>query len=151
MSIKGLLLFAAGGAVGVLLGAYFFIDVRARDIVDVPPCTDRCIDRKELGGLLVALGIIKTPALVPKVVAETDLTIAMESPDPLASVHYLVLPKKDILDVGDLSKEDSEYIADAFMVMSQLVRRDNLDEYKVIANGPGFQQVRYLHFNLVAQ
>jgi diadenosine tetraphosphate (Ap4A) HIT family hydrolase len=88
---------------------------------------------------------------LPSVVEETDKTVALKSPEPLATVDYLILPKKDILDLGDLSVEDSAYVADAFEVMADLVRTQKLTDYKVITNGPGFQQVRYLHFHLLAQ
>jgi histidine triad (HIT) family protein len=88
---------------------------------------------------------------LPSVVEETDKTVAMKSPEPLAKIDYLILPKKDILDIGDLSSDDASYVADAFEVMADLVRKEHLADYKVITNGPGFQQVRYLHFHLLAQ
>jgi len=143
--------FFLGLVLGGLLGAWLFVDTRARTFVAPPHCTRNCIDSKELGGLLVSIGILKTPGLLPSVVEETDKTVAMKSPDPLAKVDYLILPKKDILDIGDLSEDDAAYVADAFVVMADLVRKDGLTDYKVITNGPGFQQVRYLHFHLLAQ
>lgn len=143
--------FLIGLVLGGLVGAYFFIDTRARTFLALPHCTTQCIDRKELGGLLVSIGILKTPDLLPGVVEETDKTIAMKSPEPLATIDYLILPKKDILDIGDLGPDDAAYVADAFEVIADLVRTQHLHDYKVITNGPGFQQVRYLHFHLLAQ
>jgi histidine triad (HIT) family protein len=144
-------MFAVGVVLGALLGAYFFVDVRPRVFVSPSHCSVHCFDAKELGGLLVSIGVQKTPDLLPNVVEETDKTIALKSPEPLAKVDYLILPKKDIFDLGDLSAEDAGYVADAFEVMADLVRQDQLTDYKVITNGPGFQQVRYLHFHLLAQ
>lgn len=151
MSLRIVGVFFLGLVIGGLAGAWLFVDTRARSFVAPPHCASSCINSKELGGLLVSVGVLKTPGLLPSVVEETDKTIAMKSPDPLAKVDYLILPKKDILDIGDLSSEDAAYVADAFEVMADLVRRDRLTDYKVITNGPGFQQVRYLHFHLLAQ
>jgi len=139
-----------GFVVGLALGAYIFIDTRARNFLPLPKCT-KCFSKQDLGGLLVSIGVQKTPALLPDVVAETDLVIAMKSPQPLATIDFLILPKKDILDIGDLQVGEEAYIAESFEVMGELVRRYGLHEYKVITNGPGFQQVRYLHFHLLAQ
>ena len=141
---------AAGLVVGVAVGAFLFTDTRVRTYVSPAHCSTHCFSTKEIGGLLVSIGIQKTPGLLPNVVEETDRTIAMKSPEPLAAVDFLVLPKKDILDLGDLSVGDEAYIADAFAVMADLVRTNHLTSYKVITNGPGYQQVRYLHFHLLA-
>jgi hypothetical protein len=151
MSLRTLAIFFLGLVIGGLAGAWLFVDTRARTFVTPLHCQSNCVNEKELGGLLVSIGILKTPGLLPSVVEETDMTIAMKSPDPLATIDYLILPKKDILDIGDLSSEDAAYVADAFEVMADIVRKDGLTDYKVITNGPGFQQVRYLHFHLLAQ
>jgi len=140
-----------GLVVGVAIGAYFFTDTRVRTFVSLPHCSTHCFSTKEIGGLLVSIGIQKAPALLPNVVEETDLTVAMKSPQPLATIDYLVLPKKDILDLGDLTSDDAAYVSDAFAVMADLVRTNHLTTYRVITNGPGYQQVRYLHFHLLAQ
>lgn len=151
MSLRMLGMFLLGLVLGGLAGGWLFVDTRARTFVAPPHCQSDCIDAKELGGLLVSIGVLKTPGLLPSVVEETDKTVAMKSPEPLAKIDYLILPKKDILDVGDLSADDAAYVADAFLVIADLVRRDHLTDYKVITNGPGFQSVRYLHFHLLAQ
>jgi len=145
------IILALGLAVGFCAGAYLFVDTRARTFVSLPHCTEGCLSTKELGGLLVSIGIQKTPGLLPSVVEETDKVIALKSPQPLAAVDYLVLPKKDILDLGDLSPEDAAYITESFEVMADIIRADHLTDYRVITNGPGYQQVRYLHFHLLAQ
>lgn len=136
---------------GGVLGAYLFKDTRPRSFLALPHCASSCFSERELKAVALSVGIQYAPALLPNVVLETDKTIALKSPEPLATIDYLVLPKKDIRDLGDLSAEDAAYISDSFLVISQLVRQDNLHEYKVITNGPGFQQVNYLHFHLLAQ
>jgi histidine triad (HIT) family protein len=149
--IKPWLFLLAGLAVGFCIGAYLFVDTRARTFLSLPHCITTCLNSKELGGLLVSIGIQKTPALLPDVVIETDHVIALKSPEPLAPVDYLILPKKDILDLGDVASEDAVYITDSFEVIAELIRSQHLTNYRVITNGPGYQQVRYLHFHLLAQ
>ncbi|HEY6018526.1 MAG TPA: HIT domain-containing protein, partial [Candidatus Paceibacterota bacterium] len=106
--------------------------------------------KTELVGLLVSIGIQKIPAIIP-VIKETDKAVAIKSPDPLATIDYLILPKKDIRDLGDLSADDRAYIDDTFLIISELVRDNHLTNYKIISNGPGFQTANYLHFHLLAQ
>ena len=82
---------------------------------------------------------------------ETDKTIVIEHPNPHARIHYLVIPKRDIKNMGELSDSDAEYLADVFKVMSEIIREKNLVDYQVITNGPGYQSVSYLHFHLTAR
>lgn len=136
---------------GIVIGGYLFHDTRPRSFLGLPYCTTSCLSTSELKGLLVSVGIQKVSAYLPNVVQETDKVVAIKSPEPLARVDYLILPKKDIRDLGDLSSDDAEYIDDSFQVMASLIRDKNLKDYKVITNGPGFQQINYLHFHLLAQ
>ena len=87
---------------------------------------------------------------MPRVVLETDRTIVIENPFPKAPVHLVILPKRDIRDVGELSGEDRDYLIDAFAVIASLVRARHLRNYTVVTNGPGYQDVAYLHFHLLA-
>ncbi len=141
----------AGLVVGFCIGAYLFVDTRARTFINLPHCITTCLSTKELGGLLVSIGVQKTPALLPDIALETEHVIALKSPQPLATVDYLILPKKDILDLGDVSSEDAVYITESFEVMAELIRSQHLTKYRVIINGPGYQQVRYLHFHLLSE
>ena len=134
---------------GVGAGAYFFKDTRPRSFIALPSCAE-CLSQSELFGLLTSVGIQKLPAVIP-VVKESDKAIAIKSPDPLATIDFIVLPKKDISDLGDLSVDDRAYIDDTFLIISELVREYQLHEYKIISNGPGFQSVNYLHFHILAQ
>jgi hypothetical protein len=134
---------------GVIIGAYLFKDTRSRSVLSLPSCTD-CMTGPELMGLLASVGIQKLPAVIPAV-KETDKAIAIKSPDPLADIDFVILPKKDIRDLGDLTADDRAYIDDTFLIISALVREYNIHDYKIISNGPGFQSLNYLHFHLLAE
>lgn len=136
--------------VGIGIGGYLFKDTRPRSFLDVPNCHYSCLSASELAGLLTSIGIQRIPAVIP-VVKETDKVIVIDSPVHLARTDFLILPKKDIRDLGDLSAGDETYIVETFQVIGELIRENNLQNYRVLSNGPGYQQVNYLHFHLLAK
>ena len=150
-NIKIILLVAAALLLGVILGGYLFSDTRARSFLALNKCDGKCLQPSELVGLLASVGIHKFTALVPSVVKETDKTIVIEHPSPQGRIHYVVIPKRDIKNMGELSDSDAEYLVDVFKVMSEIIREKNLVDYQVITNGPGFQSVSYLHFHLIGR
>jgi diadenosine tetraphosphate (Ap4A) HIT family hydrolase len=88
---------------------------------------------------------------MPFLVIETDKTIAMKLPLPHKRIHYLIIPKKDIKDIGKISEADTQYLTDAFFVARQIIEQQNLSRYEIYTNGPGLQTVTYLHFHLVSK
>jgi len=136
---------------GVVLGGYLFWDTRPRSFLALNACQGTCLQPNELVGLLASVGIQKVPAFIPSVVKETDKTLVIEHPSPIARIHYLVIPRKDIKDVGDLSFSDREYLVDLFNVIAEIIREKKLVDYQVISNGPGRQGVSYLHFHLISK
>ena len=126
-------------------------DTRPRSFLALNKCDGTCLNANELLGLLTSVGIQRFSALVPSVIKETDKTVVIESPSPQARIHYLVIPKRDIKNIGELSDSDAEYLVDVFKVMSEIIREKNLVDYQVITNGPGFQSVSYLHFHLIGR
>ena len=101
-------------------------------------------------GLAASVGVQKFSALAPSVVKETDKTIVMEAPGPHAGVHYLLIPKKDLRNIADVSDADREYLLDALKVAGEIIREKNLSNYALTTNGPGYQTATYLHFHLTA-
>ena len=135
--------------VGLGLGAYLFHDTQPRQIIRLDDCKENCIRDDELLGLLASIGVRKTPSVIPDVIKETELTVVMKHPYPESKIHYLVVPKKDIKDIGDLTEEDRKYLVDVFEVISVIANELKLDKYRILTNGPGYQQVSYLHFHIV--
>jgi histidine triad (HIT) family protein len=148
--LKTFFLMLAVLVVGVILGGYLFADTRPRSFLALHKCEGTCLRANELLGLLVSVGIHKVPAAIPKVVKETDKTIVIESPNPQARIHYLVLPKRDIKNIGELSDADGEYLIDAFKLVREIVKEQNLINYRLTTNGPGYQTATYMHFHLTA-
>ena len=133
--------------VGITIGGYLFSDTQPRSFLAFNRC-ENCLNPKELLGLMASVGVQKTPGLIPSVILETDKTIVMQIPIKTEKYHFVIIPKKDIKDVGQLSKGDEPYLIDAYSVTAELIRQKHLKRYRMSTNGPGKQVVAYLHFHL---
>jgi len=148
--LKIVVLMLTALVIGLMLGGYLFADSQPRSFLALNKCAGTCFQANELLGLLTSVGIQRFPALVPSVVKETDKTIVIEHPSPQARIHYLVIPKRDVKNIGELSDADSEYLIDVFKVAREIVKEKNLRDYRLVTNGPGYQGLTYLHFHLTA-
>ena len=143
-------LFVSGVVLGFFIGGFFWANTQPRSYLMLNKC-EHCWNPKELAGLLVSLGIARTPHFIPHIIKETDKSIAIEHPFPQARIHYVILPKVDVKDISDITEADSPYVLDSLRLIGDIVREQNLQDYQVITNGPARQSVRYLHFHLLAK
>ena len=147
--LKSITLFTLVLLLGVLIGGYLFSDTCPRSVLALTNCGGTCLQPNELVGLLTSVGIQRAPSLLPSVVKETDKTIVIEHPSPKGKIHYLVIPKTDIKNVGEISSADGAYLIDALNVIRAIVKEKGMVDYQVVTNGPGNQGVTYLHFHLI--
>ncbi len=147
---ENLLLYAVILIAGVIIGGYLFGGVEPRSFLAINNCENRCLSSKEFLGLLGSVGIQKFGSTLPLIVKETDKTVVINHPFPQAKIHFVIIPKIDIKDIGEIREGDEPYIIDAMAVISNLARENNLTKYRVITNGPGYQSVAYLHFHLLS-
>ena len=89
--------------------------------------------------------------MIPGVVMETDRSFAIAVPDRWNRVHYVIVPKKDIRDVGQVSAEDQPYLTDAFLMARRLAEKEGLRSYRLYTNDRSLQTVAYMHFHLVGR
>lgn len=136
---------------GIVLGGYLFSDTKPRSFFNVKECRLNCLSSEEVLGLLGSVLMQKFSGLLPLVEKETDKTLAIKHPFPRSDIHYVIIPKKDIKSVEEVSAEDIDYIIDAYATMGVLIKEQNLKDYKIVVNGPGFQTVGYLHFHLMSE
>src|SRR6266581_532479 len=134
-------------AIGLVSGGVLFSQSQPRFVLALTHC-HQCLDVNDLAGLLASVGIQKFPGLLPSVVFETDRTIALQVPFAKQGAHYVIIPKKDIKNIGEISPEDAPYLLDIFAVAQYLIKDKALSSYRIITNGPDFQDVTYLHFHL---
>lgn len=80
------------------------------------------------------------------------MVIAFRDISPKAPVHILVVPKLYIKSVDEIDQKNVEYIANIFLIIPKIARREKLDRgYKVITNVGEFggQVVPHLHFHIL--
>lgn len=85
-------------------------------------------------------------------VFENENILAFKDINPVAPVHILIIPKKEIPDLQSVSAEDLPLIAEIASVAQLLAKRyDVLGGYRLITNnGPlSGQVVQHLHFHLI--
>ena len=147
MLITGLL---CSFALGLLIGWQLFSDTRPRKLITLRR-SSHTSSREELFGLMASVGVQKLAILIPRIILETDKTIVFKHPAPKYRIHYIFAPKKDIKDIGDFSEDDREYLIDLFAAIATVINQESLQDYKLWTNGPGKQDVTYLHFHLGAK
>jgi histidine triad (HIT) family protein len=84
---------------------------------------------------------------------ETDTLMAFYHPAPSYPLHILLVPKKAIRSLTDLTPADVLFLADLFDAVRRLVAELKLEEagYRLIVNGGPYQDVPQLHFHLVSE
>jgi diadenosine tetraphosphate (Ap4A) HIT family hydrolase len=136
---------------GVACGGYLFSKSEPRSILEVASCKNRCYKPNEVAGLIMSAAILRAPFLIPNIVQESDTCLAIRHPIPWGRIHYVLFPKQDIRNITTLTSADTPYVLGCFAMIRDLVLRDKLDAYRVYTNGPGYQEVAYLHFHIIAK
>src|SRR5258708_6099844 len=83
------------------------------------------------------------------IIHETDSLVAFPDINPSADVHILIVPKKHIRGVEELTSKDEKLLTQIYQVANQLVSEYNLKDnaYRVVVNGGKAQHVPHLHFH----
>ena len=87
-----------------------------------------------------------------KIAYEDENYIAIHDIQPAAPVHLLVIPKKAIATLNDLSPGDAELVGGMFLIARRLMKEMGHADYRTVFNcGPGAQQsVFHLHLHVLA-
>ena len=87
------------------------------------------------------------------IVYEDDDVIAFKDIAPVAPIHVLVVPKKEIPTINDISDEDALLIGKVYRVIGKLAQEFAIDKdgYRVVSNcnEHGGQTVFHIHFHLI--
>jgi histidine triad (HIT) family protein len=91
-------------------------------------------------------------AIPVKRLRETDTLLAFYHPKPSYAIHILIVPKRSIGRMVELSAAHSDFLVDLFATVQSLVAELGLEYggYRLICNGGAYQDVPHLHFHLVA-
>lgn len=87
------------------------------------------------------------------IVYEDEECIAFEDLNKQAPVHFLVIPKKHIGSLNDISVSDSRLIGRIFCKIKEIAKKAEISEggYRIVANcnRDAGQEVFHLHFHVL--
>ncbi len=87
------------------------------------------------------------------VVYEDELVLAFKDIQPQAPTHILIIPKKEIATVNDVSANDEQTLGRLFIVAAKIAKEQGIDEsgYRLMVNvnSDGGQEVFHLHMHLI--
>ena len=83
---------------------------------------------------------------------ETPSLIAFFHPRPAYDFHVLLVPKRNLPSLEELSESEVDFLADLVETIQSLEREFELSNrgYRLIVNGGNYQEIPQLHFHLVA-
>ncbi len=85
-------------------------------------------------------------------VYENEHLIVFKDIAPVAPVHLLIVPKKEITDLQSMKKEDLFLLNEVVLTAQELAKKFNIEEgYRLVVNngrGAG-QTIFHLHFHLI--
>jgi len=88
------------------------------------------------------------------IIYEDDLCLAFNDIQPQAPVHCLIIPKKPIATINDMSEQDKPLIGHLFWVAKQIAAEKSVaeDGYRTVmnCNQYGGQSVYHIHLHLLA-
>ena len=92
------------------------------------------------------------PVLPVRRLKETDTLVAFHNPKPSYPVHILLVPKRAVANLSELSEEDGDFFVDLYKCVQSLVLKYNLEQsgYRLIVNGGAYQEFPQLHFHLIS-
>ena len=87
------------------------------------------------------------------IIYEDDKVIAFNDVNPVAPIHILVVPKKHIETLLDVTDEDNELISYIYQVISKIAKQKGFanNGFRVIVNcgKDSGQEVMHIHFHVL--
>ena len=88
-------------------------------------------------------------------VYEDEEILAFKDINPAAPIHILVIPKKHIATLLDVTEEDSHLISKLFVAINKIAKQIGIEEngFRIVANcgKDSGQEVMHIHFHLLAR
>lgn len=97
-------------------------------------------------------GMIIQGKLPSKKVFENERILAIEDIHPVAPVHILIIPKKEIPNIQSIEPQDYPLLGEVVQVAQKLAEEKGIaDGYRLLTNnGPDSgQTIFHLHFHLI--
>jgi histidine triad (HIT) family protein len=97
-------------------------------------------------------GKIVTGEIPSEKVYENDFLVVIKDIAPVAPVHLLIIPRKEIPDLQSLHEEDLPLMAEVVRVAQELAREYGVETgYRLLTNNgvSAGQSIFHLHFHLI--
>lgn len=111
------------------------------------------LTRSPLGRRLTGWFLAHMSFVIPvKRLRETKTLMAFYHPRPSYPVHILLVPKRPLASLTDLSAHDTDFMVELVSTAQSLIEEFNLNTegYRLITNGGPYQDIPHLHFHLVS-
>ena len=87
------------------------------------------------------------------IIFENDKVIAFSDINPAAPIHILIIPKKEIPTINDITDDDKEIIGELFIAAKEIAKECKISKsgYRLIfnCNEDAGQTVRHIHMHLL--
>lgn len=87
------------------------------------------------------------------IIYEDESIVAFKDINPIAPIHYLIIPKKHIDSVNQLEPEDKELVGELFLVAKKIAKTEGIADngYRLVFNvgKNSGQMVEHLHLHLL--
>ncbi len=86
------------------------------------------------------------------IIFEDELCIIIEDISPQAPIHYLAIPKKEIIGISDMSEEDKKLVGYLFFTIKNVMINKEIKDYRLVINNgsEAGQTVFHLHIHILA-
>ncbi|MCG7871736.1 MAG: histidine triad nucleotide-binding protein [Candidatus Thiodiazotropha lotti] len=89
----------------------------------------------------------------PQTVYEDDDVLAFRDINPQAPCHVLIIPKKHISTLNDLTEQDAELVGKLYLAAAKVAKQEGIDEagYRTVmnCNEQAGQTVFHIHLHLL--
>jgi histidine triad (HIT) family protein len=102
--------------------------------------------------MTTVFGKIIRKELPSEIVFENDHVLAIKDLHPIAPVHLLIMPKKEIANLQSLTDQDLPLLSEIIVVAKKLAEQLNIqDGYRLLTNNGSAagQTIFHLHFHLI--
>ncbi|MCH1416097.1 MAG: histidine triad nucleotide-binding protein [Gammaproteobacteria bacterium] len=86
------------------------------------------------------------------IIFEDELCIIIEDISPQAPLHYLAIPKKEIIGVSDLDCNDNDIMGHLMLTIKKQMQNINVSNYRLVINNgsEAGQTIFHLHIHILA-
>ena len=87
-----------------------------------------------------------------KIVFENEYVLAFNDISPQAPTHILIIPKKHISSLNDLSLDDKDLMGELLLATKTIAKKLNLESYRTVINTgeDSGQSVFHIHLHLMS-